>query len=82
MYTLLYLFTYFIYILAGLLLFVAACGLSLVTGRGLLLVGASLVLEHVGSRHVGFSSYSKWTQWLCFIGLVAPRHVELPRTRD
>ena len=70
--------------------FVAVSGLSLAESRG----GCSLVavrrflmqwlllLQSMGSRHVGFSSCSARAQYLWCTGLVAPLHVGSSQTRD
>ena len=71
-----------IYLFLAVLLFVAACGLSLVAAGGgyssLWCAGFSLrwlqLLRSMGSGHTGFSSCGAWA-------LVAPQHVESFQTR-
>ena len=57
-------------------------GLLFVVMHGLLTAVASLVAEYTGSRLLGFSSCSIWTQWLWCMGLATPWHVGSSQTRD
>ena len=57
-------------------------GLLFVSVRGLLIVVASLFVDHGFQARAGFSSCGEWAQQLWYKGLVAPRHVGSSWTRD
>ena len=84
-----YIFILFSFGCAG-WVFIAVRRISLVAESGVTLelgcTGFSLqwllLLQSMGSRHLGFSNCSTWAQWLWLMGLVALQHIKSSQIRN